>query len=202
MGTKVISQSVTCLACGVFKKELEFLAKQGLIDLKVKSLDSMLHMEPCKLGVTLEAITSKHPEEKFVLLYGDCQPRMHEMAGRETVSKVGGINCCEILLGKEAYRKLQRERAFIFLPEWAVRWREIFTKELGFNKPENAKEFMKENLSKLVYLDTGIDPVPEDLLTEIKEFFDMPMQVLPISLDVLKNGIEESLEKFNCDDEL
>lgn len=185
-----------CLACGVFRKELEALADKGLIDCRVRTLESMLHMNPEKLEKSLEKVLADNPLGRFLLLYGDCHPRMHEMAGYANVSGIAGMNCCEILLGKEAYRNLQREKAFIFLPEWAMRWREIFTRELGFENPENARFFLKEHLEKLVYLDTGIDPVPTQLLKEIREFFDMPLEVLPVALDYLRNAINTASHKF------
>jgi len=190
-------QTITCLACGVFKKELEYLSDKGLIDFKVRTLESMLHMDPSKLEKVLGTITSEHPQDNYLLLYGDCQPRMNELADRKNTSKIAGINCCEILLGKEAYRRLQHEKAFIFLPEWAVRWREIFTRELGFEKAENAKMFLKDHLDKLVYINTGILPVPVMVLKEIQEFFDLPLEVMTISLDILKSEIEKALQKFN-----
>jgi hypothetical protein len=189
--------AITCLACGVFKKELEFLSARGQIDFRVHTLESMLHMDPAKLQTVLETITAGHPQDNYLLLYGDCQPRMNEMSNKKNTARISGVNCCEILLGKEAYRKLQLEKAFIFLPEWAQRWREIFTRELGFGKAENAKMFMKDHLEKLVYIDTGILPVPVTLLKEIQEFFDLPLEVVTISLEILKSEIEKALQKFN-----
>jgi len=190
---------ITCLACGVFRNELEALAAKGLIDFKVHTLESMLHMEPAKLEKAMDSAIHRYPDNKYLLLYGDCQPHMHEMNDRKNTSKIAGMNCCEILLGKDTYRKLQREKAFIFLPEWALRWREIFTKELGFDKPENAKAFLKEHLDKMVYIDTGITQVPNQVLKEIREFFDMPIEVMSISLDIFKLKIDNALHKFDQD---
>lgn len=186
-----------CIACGVFKRELEALAGKGLIDLEVQTLESMLHMDPLKLEKVLGQLLSQHPEKKYILIYGDCQPRMNELESRSGVSRTRGVNCCEILLGKNAYRKLQHEKAFVFLPEWAVRWREIFARELGFAKPENACCFLKEYLEKLVFIDTGVVPVSEELLHEIRDYFDMPLEIIKISLDNLKGAIEQAVLKLN-----
>jgi hypothetical protein len=197
MGTMMANKKSICLACGVFKLELEALVYHGLLDFDIITLESMLHMKPSKLEQVMDATISSRSNENILLLYGDCHPRMHEMQNNTNVTKVAGMNCCDILLGPDAYRKLQKEKTFIFLPEWTLRWQEVFTYELGFEKPENARNFMKEHLSKLVYIDTGVSAVPEEALQEITAFFDMPFEVLPITLEILCQRINDAMCKLN-----
>jgi hypothetical protein len=187
---------ITCLSCGVFRLEIESLARQGKLDCDIITLDSMLHMKPAKLEKELDRIMDSGQNSDFLLLYGDCHPHMHEMQERVNATRVTGLNCCEILLGKAAYRKMQQEKVFIFLPEWTQRWQEIFTHELGFEKPEVAKSFMQEHCKRLAYVDTGVIPVPDITLHEISEFFDMPIDVLHISLDNLWQGISSAIQKI------
>lgn len=191
------ANTITCLACGVFRLEMEALARQGQLDINLHLLESMLHMKPAQLEQELERVMAARPDDRFLVLYGDCHPHMHEMQARDNVSKVAGINCCEILLGREAYRQLRKEQAFIFLPEWTLRWHEVFAHELGFNKPEVARAFMNEHRKRLVYVDTGVMPVPERTLQEISAYFAMPVTVLPASLDTLLQGIRHALQKFS-----
>jgi hypothetical protein len=192
---------IKCLACGVFRMELEALAKQGKLDCDIITLESMLHMKPAKLEQELEQAMASRSKDRFLILYGDCHPRMHEMQARKNATKVVGINCCEILLGREPYRKLQKDHAFLFLPEWTLRWRDVFAHELGFDKPEVAQAFMKEYRKRLVYVDTGVMPVPDNTLLEISEFFKMPVEILHISLDNLLQGINNALQKFTRRDQ-
>jgi hypothetical protein len=190
-------KKITCLACGVFRMEIEALARQGKLDCNIITLDSMLHMNPARLGQEMGRVMEVAPENRFLVLYGDCHPHMHEMQSMENVSRVTGINCCEILLGKEVYRKLQKEQAFIFLPEWTLRWKEVFAHELGFENHEVAQSFMKEHQKRLVYVDTGVMPVPDETLQEISGFFGMPVETVHIYLDNLLQGINKALEKFS-----
>lgn len=187
---------VTCLACGVFAMELAALARQGRLACPVVTLESMLHMRPAGLERELLRVMADAPDQRWLLVYGDCHPRMHEMQSGERVSRVAGINCCDILLGREEYRRLQKQQAFIFLPEWTLRWREVFARELGFDKPELARSFMKEHRRKLVYADTGVLPVPDASIREISAFFALPVEVLPITLDNLEQGIQNALKKL------
>ena len=189
-------KKVSCLACGVFKMELAELAKQGKLDCDLITLESMLHMKPAKLEQEMERVMATGSKDKFLILYGDCHPGMHEMQNRENATRVVGINCCDILLGSQAYRELQKDQAFIFLPEWTLRWQDVFAHELGFEKPEVAQAFMKEYRKQLVYVDTGVIPVPDKALRDISEFFNMPIKIQPISLDIFLLGINNALQKF------
>jgi|SRR5208283_3092151 len=194
-------KKIICLACGVFRRELEALSRHGRLDCDTITLESMLHMKPAKLEQEMGRVIEAGQNDKFLLLYGDCHPRMHELQVRENVSKVDGINCCDILLGREAYRRLQKDQAFIFLPEWTLRWREIFTHEFGFGNHELAQAFMKEHRKRLVYVDTGVMPVPDKTLHDISEFLGMPVETLHISLENLQQGIDKSLLKFRVHDQ-
>ena len=51
-----------CVACSVFRDELEALRKRGELDLPVRYLDSMLHMRPKRLETQLTAAVG---EESF-----------------------------------------------------------------------------------------------------------------------------------------
>jgi hypothetical protein len=189
-------KKITCLACGVFRMEMEALTAQGRLDCDIITLESMLHMKPARLEQEMERTMAFGPNNKFLLVYGDCHPRMHEMQKRENTTKVAGINCCDIVLGRDIYRKLQKEQAFIFMPEWTLRWRDVFAHELGFKKPEVLQSFIQEHRKKLVYVDTGVMPVPENMLQDISEFFAMPVAVLTVSLENLLQGMNNAFQKF------
>ena len=136
---------VRCLACSIFRKEIESLQASGRLDLAVEYLNSMLHMVPEKLEArlreALEATRQGDPDQEVVLAFGDCCGRMEALEATPGTRRTQGINCCEILLGCEAYRQLRREGAFFLLPEWAHAWRQVFVGQLGLLGP-NAQAFM------------------------------------------------------------
>lgn len=192
-------KKITCLGCGVFKMEVDQLVKQGKLECDIVYLDSMLHMKPAALEQEMQEVLDRTKNDRYLLLYGDCHPHMHEMEACDNTTKVSGINCCEILLGKAVYRKLQKDKVFIFLPEWAQRWQEVFTSQLGFTTPEMAQSFLKEHCKRLVYIDTGVIPVPDSTLQDISRYFDMEVEVIPINLDNLAHGVSGALQKFTED---
>ncbi|KHK03109.1 hypothetical protein NY78_1638 [Desulfovibrio sp. TomC] len=108
-----------------------------------------------------------------------------------------GLNCCDIILGHDAYRRLRRESAFFFMPEWTGRWEEVFRRELGLESQDLAREFMHEMHKRLVYLDTGLTETPYETLADIEAFFDMPVTVMHPGLDQLKAAILNGLERLD-----
>jgi len=193
------SLSTICIACSIFRGELQTLQERGeLVDLPVRYLPSMLHMDPAKLARRLGALLEEEHRSprKVLLLYGDCCPDMHLHEALPEVARTEGINCPEILLGRERYRSLRKEGVFFLMPEWALRWKEIFQDELGLTA-EVAHDFMGEMHTRLLYLDTGIMPVPETDLQRISEFTGLPWETMAVEPDHLKDALLSKLEELN-----
>ena len=185
-----------CLACSIFQKEIQALQASGQVDLPVAFLDSMLHMVPAKLEERLQTALSsargEAPEQALVLAYGDCCGHMETFEAQAGTARTQGINCCEIILGRETYRRLRKEGAFFLMPEWAKSWRKIFEGQLGLTGSA-AQGFMQDLHSKLIYLDTGLVPVPHADLLEASAFMGLPMEILPVSLEALLASLNQAL---------
>lgn len=193
MGKKIL-----IIACSIFKRELEHLKETGLLDSEVLYLNSMLHMHPEKLGKLLEQTLTKHKDRKIILLYGDCHSHMMDTE-TEHIKKVNGINCCEIFLGSERYFKLRKQGAFILLPEWLERWREVFQDELGFKDEQIAQRFMNDFHKNLVYINTGITEVPLEKIDEISSFTGLKCRIESCSGKNLLNEILKTVKKLSDD---
>lgn len=178
------------LCCGVVRAEMEELQRRGQIDGELLFLDSMLHMDPPQLEAMLtEALEQKHSSSDcLVLVYGDCSAHMLDIVRRFKVGRVAVINCAQLLLGRNRYRQLMREEAFLVLPEWARRWKHIMKTELGLNRSV-AHDLMGENRGVLVYLDTGLVPVPEQSLHEFSSYTGLPWRVEAVSLDNMRASL-------------
>lgn len=188
---------ISALSCGIFRKEIESLDQAVLGGVRPVFLDSMMHMRPAALDVALGRILKKHPGKRFLLIYGDCSPHIQSLSARPEVSRVEGTNCCEILLGRDAYRELRKEGVFFFLPEWTERWKDVFLRELGLTAPDIAQEFMHEFHKRLMYLDTGVDAIPEDTLADIAKYFEMPVEIHTIGLERFSQAVDQGLRRLN-----
>jgi hypothetical protein len=190
-------QTLIVLCCGVFKAEILALKERHWPNLTIRFLSSMLHMRPDKLASRLDIQLKEEivHGNKALLIYGDCCTQMTDFTQRPGVFRIRGNNCCDLLLGSEMYRQLSHEGAFFLFPEWAKRWRHIFSVELGLDEA-NAASLMGEMHRKLVYLDTGVLPVPTNDLNECSRYCGLPWEVLTVSLEQLRTDMQKALDKL------
>lgn len=185
-----VSHRCRILACGVFEPELTHLAREGRMTLPMTFIPSRLHMVPDQLNREMSAKIDRILEagEQVLLVFGDCHSRMAELAGRARVERVRGINCPDILLGQETYRRLRKQGVFFLMADWAVHWRDIFQTELGLEGTV-ARMFMQDMHDRLLYLDTGVIPPPLEHLKAMSRFSGLPYEILSVSLDTLVRSV-------------
>jgi len=187
---------MTCIACSIFRKEIEHLHAESRLGMQLRFLSSMLHMAP---EVLEQRIQEAVAEERalghgIVLAFGDCCPNMTGIGSVQGIGRTAGCNCLEILLGREAYRKLRREGVFFLLPEWVLKWRSVFQVTLGL-QGKIAQDFMKEMHTRLVYLDTGLVPVPETELAEVSAYFALPVERMAVSMGLLLDSLRTAAQR-------
>ncbi len=188
------------LSCSVMRREVEAVAVSQGQGCAVEAFDSQLHMEPSALQADVAPRVRHHLScgRRVVLVCGDCCPGMHSLTAQPGVQRVAGHNCVEIMLGRSSYRQLQQEGGFALFPEWTERWRELLPGLLGLPDAE-VREVFQESHSHLVYLDTGLLPVPEPSIRACSEWCGLPCSVRRVTLDVLASSIEDCLQRFAHD---
>ena len=190
---------LVCIACSVFRDELEALRDAGRFDLPVLYLDSLLHADGKALRRAIEKLLGPERKRgrKVLLLYGDCHPYIDEHEAESGVARVEAMNCCDALLGREGYRTLRREGVFFLMPEWGARWQEVIQTQIGMNRT-NTRSFMTDMHTKLLYLDTGLVSVPAESLDEASDFTGLPWGSIGVSHDHLLAAIEEAKERVDA----
>jgi hypothetical protein len=193
-----ITNDIIGISCAILKDEINGLIAQGKIHIPFDYVDSMLHMHPSKLNGCLNKIIDHHlsRDRRIVLVYGDCCPHMNKITENPNVTRTAGINCCEILLGKKVYRQHVKEGAFFLMPEWALRWKEIFSHELGFSQ-EVALDMMNELHKSGIYLNTGCCPIPQTELDTFSDYCNLPVEVMHVSLDLLLDTINTTIAEIH-----
>ncbi len=193
MNNKSNKPMVQLLACSVLAEEIRWLQQNHQLPYTVEFIDSMYHMRPAQLEEELnKKLVQNATQEKLVLVFGDCHAHIDQQEST-TVRRTRVMNCIELILGKERYRQLQREGAFFLLPEWTGRWRQIFSEELGLSS-KNAQGLMQETHQKLMYLDTGLRPVPYQTLEDIGAFTGLPVETEAVSLYHLQRAVLEAVK--------
>jgi hypothetical protein len=187
--------NIVIIACSIFKNELEYLKDQEKINVPVVYLNSMLHMQPNDLQVLLDSKIEEYNTYKIILVFGDCHARIDDYKKHSNIQRTKGINCCEILLGTDKYKEIRKEGAFILLPEWADRWKEVFIDYLGFKNEKTVKEFMREMHKKLVFIDTKLQKINGSQLKQISDFLGLPLEMYYSSVNEIEKAILCLLEK-------
>jgi hypothetical protein len=197
--TTTAEPPVVAICCAVFQAEVRSLIPQHWPNLSIRMQNSMLHMKPDKLAIRLEKLIDQETRHgnRVMLIYGDCCMRMAALTERPGVVRVRGNNCCDLLLGKVLYRRLSHEGAFFLFPEWIRRWHHIFSVELGLNQA-NAADLMGDMHRKLVYLDTGVVPIPIPELQECSRYCGLPWESLKVSLEPLRAAIDTALDTLKA----
>jgi hypothetical protein len=191
------SPKIICLACSVLKREIELLYEKGEINVEPFFLDSTLHVKPEVLHQQMVESLDHYLSTgvRIILVYGDCHAYMIDLEQNDRIIRTPGINCCEILLGHDEYRKLRTERAFLIMPEWAHRWKDVFHQTLGVSN-KLLPDLMSNLHSKLIYLDTGIIEVPQDCLTEFAEACGLSWHTVKVDLGCLRQSINDAYSRL------
>ncbi len=189
-----MQQNLVIIACSIFRYELEHLVKEGKIKVPIVYLNSMLHMQPKQLQTLLDAKIEEYKNFRIILMYGDCHARMVDYEENTNIIRTPGINCCEIILGTQNYKKIRNEGAFILLPEWADRWKEAFIDYMGFNTSKAIKPFMAEMHKKITYIDTGFQENNNPLFNEISDYLGLPLEIYSSSVDELEKVIKSLID--------
>lgn len=181
------------ICCGILENEVRRILSEDYPGLGAIFCNSILHMQPEALQGELN--------EKFkigshnILLYGDCASHMRDLENQPNFHRPAVVNCIEMLLGPELYKTLRRDRVFFMMPEWSHRWREIFLDRMGFASEKLAGIFLRDNCSRIIYLDTGIAKVPQDILDEISLAFEISLEIKSVSLDTLRSYIKDIVKE-------
>jgi hypothetical protein len=184
------------VACSVFAREVEALRRAAFPGCELETVSSRLHVHPAKLAARLErAVAGASRRRPVVLVYGDCCPEMDALERRPCVARTRGLNCADLVLGREAYRRLAQEGAFFVFSDWAKRWPETITKDLGV-PPVAAAAIVREVHSKLVYVDTGVARRPVAALDACSRFCGLPWEARPASLEPLGAAIGEAVGRL------
>jgi len=190
---------VRLICCGIFRHEFTLLPEDLRLAFKPEFLDSMLHMDPARLDRILSSALEGKRGGHTVIAYGDCCPHMCELSSRTGTARTPGINCCEIYLGEARYRQLRKEGVFFLMPEWATRWKHIFTRELGLADRQLAHDFMAQSMRRAVYIDTGTVPVPSEALAAFSEHTGLAVTIEKAGPGFLARALEQALERALLD---
>lgn len=102
-------------------------------------------------------------------------------------------NCFKMFAPKAIIEQKMVEGAYIITPDWLSKWK-IWTRQWG-NK-EQIREMFSESITKLMLLDTGVDPNSNEYLKDFSEYVNCPTETIKIGLDYYKFYLENEILKW------
>ncbi len=183
------------IACPIFAKELEAVLAKISARTTVHLMDYMVHnsaetMES-ELGQAIK--TAQEDGAAISLLVGrecEAQQPISHIADSCCASLPDGHNCIEIILGRDRAKDLQENRTTIMTPAWIRMINNSIAD--GYWTVEDARI----NLgwyNRILLLDTGVEPLDDEMIMDFFELTQVPIEVLPVSLDHFKKVVQKLL---------
>ncbi|MDH4333616.1 MAG: DUF1638 domain-containing protein [Desulfobulbaceae bacterium] len=101
-----------------------------------------------------------------------------------------GLNCIELLLGREKARALQENRSTVMTPAWI----EMISKSIadGHWTVEDARINLGR-YDRIILLDFGLEPLADELILAFFELTQVPIEILPVSLNHFRQVVARLL---------
>ncbi len=128
-------EKLTLIACGILKKEINYLIAKNSWPVTPVYLPSGLHTDFNKLQNTIEKSLEGHSGQPCIVFYGACHPLMDRILAKACTIRTPGQNCVDIYLGHEAFSRELSAGAFFLFEDWARKWDRIVGGAQGLTPP-------------------------------------------------------------------
>jgi hypothetical protein len=184
------------IACGVFQKEIERIAKELDYPFQAHYLEPGLHVSFEALEVALKAKMEECQNyDGTIVAYGNCHPRMAEILTPYHAALLDCQNCIDAFITRNEMERLAGEGLYFYLsPGWVKCWRDIFAR-LGWGIEETRLNL--GSFRGVIFLDTLGNA--EDFQNALLEFFDYTLlqwTVMPVDLGHFYSLLEEAKERL------
>jgi hypothetical protein len=186
-------KTIPALSCGIYQMELEkvlpeIVAELGA-DLRIRYLPPALDVNEDRLAAAITQGLKDLCGEKSLLLYGRmCHTDMAGVTKGTGAVYPRAANCVEAFLSPEKKREMDATGNAYYLTMSGLKlWREIYRQGHGWEAADARANF--GSFDKIVVLDCGLFPIADEELFEFFEFTQVPVEVLPITLDYFKETV-------------
>jgi hypothetical protein len=193
------TRTIPVLSCGIYRLELEKILpeirEELNADLLIRYLPPALDVHENRLA---EAVTEglRDLGRPAALLYGRmCHTNMAGIAGDAGALHLRTANCVEAFLSPEKKREMDAAGNVYYLTMSGLTlWREIYLQGHGWDAVDARINF--GSFDKIVVLDCGLFEITDEALFDFFEFTQVPVEVMPISLDYFKGVVLDICRKL------
>lgn len=185
------------LCCGHLRVEVsEALRRLGAADAEIACFPTSCHLP--KPGEPHPAACLAGLSQRTDAAVALCMNCAHVPVERGThddrLSVVHVGTLAELLLGADACARALSEGAFVVLPGWAARWREVICETWGFDR-DTARVFFAETSRRILALDTIVRPLDRDALSAFSDFVGLPVEVRVTGISHLEALLGRELDR-------
>jgi hypothetical protein len=184
------------ISCGIFRQEIESLARERGFSKDVVFLDASLHVNFDKLKARLTGALEKYGKgsRKVKVLYGHCHPEMTEIIARYGAKRIEAGNCLEAIAGAEEIARIDREAKTFFLTSgWVNNWEAMF--RLGEEDFNFDFRKMFSSYKRIIVFDIRGIPVDEEKVRKLSDYAKLPVERRSMTLDHFRKVISALNDK-------
>jgi len=157
-------------------------------------LKAALHVDFDKLAGSLNNALDDLGEKGIIMVIGDqCLPNMEKVAAERGGILLKGKNCIEMLLGDRMAELDTEAKTFYLTGGWLENWRQIFIEGLKWDEVDARQNF--GYYDRILLLDNGLAPIDEEKILEFYDYAQVPVEIMPVNLDNLRNLLEQALKR-------
>jgi diguanylate cyclase (GGDEF)-like protein len=181
-----MTPKVVLKVCRHFQMEIEAVAGDpefsGIVTLTYPSFCE--HPQNDTTQWQREFASGTEPEDSIIIVGACCSSsgRNHACDDRLWIARLD--QCFYLFASRSLIDYYMRQGAYILTPGWLAEWREHIGK-WGFDR-ETARQFFAESATKLLLLDTQVDPDSACKLAAFSEYLGLPAETLPVGLDYFR----------------
>lgn len=176
---------VAVVVCQLLRRELNALRASGRLDARLETLAHPCDPTAKERAALVETLVHRSEREPRALVLGGGCLRGVEPPGvdRERLALLVEPTCFELVAPPALVQHLISSGAHLVTPGWLAQW-PLSMKTWALDRA-TARQLFAECASRLVLLDTGVDPEAPDRLRALAEYVGLPSEVLPVGLDYL-----------------
>ncbi|BBL70691.1 DUF1638 domain-containing protein [Methylogaea oryzae] len=179
------SGRLSLVGCGVLRKEIARLIEQNHWLLDTDFLEASLHVNLKRLSDQLGACLERHRDERPIVFYGCCHPRMDAMLESVGAFRTDGQNCVEMLLGRERFMAELEAGAYFLLEDWAIHWESVVADTFGGNWAV-ARDIFHESRRYLLAIRTPCSGDFSAAAERAAQSIDLPLRWMDVGLESLQ----------------
>jgi len=178
----------TLISCGVFRNEVEAVIQDLDFPVEPRYLDPGLHVDFDELSSELKQELERCKNQKIIVAYGACHPRMEELLSPYGAVLLDCQSCVDAMITRQEVERRAENGLFFYLsPGWLECWRDMFNR---LNWTQEGARLELGSFKGSIYMDTlGDASKREDALMEFFDYTLLPYEILPVNLDHFRSLI-------------